>query len=77
MLVRATHNELAAIEERLWAEAVVRDATHGRDEWADEWACVLYALVFRYARRSPDDLQVMQMADSTQVDRGRAGRAGR
>ena len=55
-LVDAIHNELKAIEERLWAQAEVRDAAHGRDEFA----CVLYTLASRYMRHSPNDLKDMQ-----------------
>jgi hypothetical protein len=63
-------NELKAIEERLWAEAEVRDATHGRDEWA----CVLLALASRYMQHSVDDVKDLQWkAPSAWITAARAG----
>jgi len=48
---RAIRNEYRAIEERLWAEAEMRDHTHGRDERAR----VLYRLAIRFSNPSNQD----------------------
>jgi hypothetical protein len=53
VLQRAREAEMKAIGQRLWAEANLRDATHGRDERT----CILLTLASRYEFGYGDDSQ--------------------